>query len=163
MNSSVRVRWCAVCAAVLVLQLLGSRAQAVSTMADWVGRNNSPATNTFDSQVFGANNTSAPTDENFVVISPTSIGGQVQAKIGYNTDPNNRINEDPNEAININYPHVYLADQALEGPALDFTTPLHMQGTITFDTPSDVAIEPNFCFCWYNSGNTAKRIGLGLS
>jgi hypothetical protein len=147
---------------VLVLQILGARALAVSTMADWVGRNNSPATNTFDSQVFGATNVSAPTDENFVIVSPTSIGGQVQAKVNYNFDPNNKINEDPNEVVNVNYPHLYLADQSLEG-TLDFTTPLHMQGTISFDTPSDVGIEPNFCFCWYNSTDTRHRIGLGIS
>jgi hypothetical protein len=140
-------------------------------MADWVGRNNSHdpgQTYTFDSQVLNATNVAGnfPTNENFKVISPTSIGGQVQAKVNYNQDPNRNIDEIP-ESLggipNANYPHLYLADQSLEGPALDFTSTLHMDGTITWNTPSDVGIEPNFCFCWYNSGNTAKRIGLGIS
>ena len=74
----------------MVLQLLSSTASAVDTMADWVGRNNAPgATYHFDSQVLNATNAVGPTDDNFVVISPTSIGGAKQAKVNYNQDPNN--------------------------------------------------------------------------
>jgi hypothetical protein len=44
---------------------------------------------------------------------------------------------------------------------LDFTTPLHMEGTITFNSPTDT--EPNLLFGWYNSEDTTHRIGLGIS
>ena len=49
----------------------------------------------------------------------------------------------------------------LERSTLDFTSSLHMEGTITFNSPTET--EPNFCFCWYSSENTAHRIGLGIS
>jgi hypothetical protein len=154
-NSFGRV-WCAWCATAIVLQFLCSRALAVDTMADWVGLNNSPATNVFDSQVVGANG-SPPSDENFVVISPTSIGGTVQAKIRYNFVGD----QEPS----VNAEHVYLSDQALDGGPRNFSTALHMQGTIAFNTPDApaAAVEPNFCFCWYNSDDTRHRVGLGLS
>ena len=101
MTNSFGRRWCALCASAMVLQLLSSRASAVDTMADWVGRNNAPGpTYHFDTQVLNSTNTASPTQDNFVVISPTSIGGQKQAKVNYNQDPNNRINEDPLEAAN---------------------------------------------------------------
>src|SRR6478752_10797794 len=97
-NSFGRV-WCALCATAVVLQLLSSTALAVDTMADWVGRNNAPGpTYHFDSQVFNSLNAVGPTEDNYVVTSPTSIGGSKQAKINYNQDPNNRIEEDVNQA-----------------------------------------------------------------
>src|SRR5215213_7917198 len=92
----------------IVLQLLSSTASAVDTMADWVGRNNAPgATYHFDSQVLNETNVAGnfPTSDNFVVISPTSIGGAKQAKVNFAFDPDNRINEDPNEEVNLNYEH----------------------------------------------------------
>lgn len=156
--------FCALFAATLALHVTGSNALAVHTMADWVGRNNAPGPNyTFDSQVLNATNTAAPTDDNYVVISPTKIGGQKQAKINFNQDPNRNEFEDPNGPSNVNFPHSYLADLALEGPTLDFSKPLHMEGTLQFDMPEVGEVEPNFCFCWHNSTDTRKRIGLGLS
>src|SRR5262249_30360453 len=155
MRRKVRVVFCCVGAAAAILQFLASSASAlapsVDTMADWVGRNNAPSTYTFDNQVLNAAQTSAPTDDNFVMISPTSIGGQKQAKVNYNFDPDNHEFENSANPTNLNFPHLFLADQALDGPALSFGTPLHMQGTISFDTPSDQGIEPNFFFGWYNS------------
>ena len=106
---------------------------------------------------------SAPTDDNFVVISPTSIGGQKQARVNFNFDPDNRQFENPANPLDVNFQHLYLADQALDGPGLSFITPLHMQGTLSFDTPSGQAIEPNFFFGWYNGGDTRHRVGLALS
>lgn len=154
---------CRMGVAVGVLMVFTPRVLAVDTMADWIGLNNTPPTTgvwpEFDSQVLGPTGT-APHHENFVVISPTSIGGTVQAKINYNQSPNR---EEPLGTSNVNFPHLYLADQTLDGPTLDFTTPLHMEGTISWDTPSDVAVEPNFCFCWYNSADTRHRIGIGIS
>ena len=161
---------CALCATAIVLQLLSSTASAVDTMADWVGRNNAPGpTYHFDSQVLNSDKHRwhSPTQDNFVVISPTSIGGQKQAKVNFNSDPNNRINEDPLEAININYEHIYLSDQALDGGARTFANALHMEGTIQFDMPAagaqETGTEPNFCFCWYDHTDTRHRVGLGLS
>jgi PEP-CTERM motif len=169
-NSFGRVS-CALCAIAVVLQLLSSTASAVDTMADWVGRNNAPGpTYHFDSQVLDETNTAGnfPTKDNFVVISPTKIGGQKQAKVNFNFDPNNRINEDPLEAVNVNHEHIYLSDQALEGGARNFTNALHMEGTIQFDMPAagaagETGAEPNFCFCWYDPTDTRHRVGLGLS
>jgi PEP-CTERM motif len=153
--------------AVFAWQLLASSVWAADTMADWVGRNNAPgATYTFDSQVLNSTNTASPTEDNYVVISPTSIGGQKQAKINYNQDPNRNENEIPTVdggISNINYPHSYLADQVLDGGPLDFTKAMHMEGTLQFDMPSAGEVEPNFCFCWYNSTDTRHRVGLGLS
>src|SRR5690348_10857284 len=107
--------WLAAMAA--VLQCFASSALAVDTMADWVGRNNAPgATYHFDSQVLNATNTpGTASEDNFVVISPTSIGGKKQAKVNFGFDPNTRVNEDPNEVVNGNYEHLYLSDQELEG------------------------------------------------
>jgi hypothetical protein len=85
MKRKVGIVLCPVSVAASILQFLASSALAVSpvvhTMADWVGRNNAPGpTYTFDDQVLNAAQTSAPTDDNFVVISPTSIGGRKQAR-----------------------------------------------------------------------------------
>src|SRR5262245_37466501 len=122
------------CASVILIQLLCSRALAVDTMADWVGLNNTQTRTgvwtDFDKQVLGGDGLPGH-DENFAVISPTSIGGTVQAKINYNQSPNN---EQPLGTSNVNAPHVYLADQSLDGPALDFTSTLHMDGTIAWDS-----------------------------
>ncbi len=167
-NSFGRV-WCALCATAIVLQLLSSRVLAVDTMADWVGRNNAPgATYHFDSQVFNSLNAVGPTEDNYVVTSPTSLGGAKQAKINYNQDPNNRINEDPLGDTNVNWEHSYLADHALEGGPFTFSNALHMDGTLQFDMPAagaqgETGAEPNFCFCWYDHTDTRHRVGLGLS
>lgn len=168
MKSSTGLLLYSLAAATAILQFPASSARAITpivhTMADWVGRNNAPGqTYTFDSQVTNAAQSSGPTDDNFVVISPTSIGGQKQAKVNYNFDPNNRVFEDPPNPTNINFPHLFLADQELDGPTLSFSTPLHMEGTISFDTPPDLPVEPNFFFGWYNSDDTRRRIGLNLS
>src|SRR6476469_4895766 len=96
-NSFGRLR-CALCASAMVLQLLSSRASAINTMADWVGRNNAPGpTYHFDSQVLNETNVPGnfPTSDNYVVMAPNKIGGAKQAKINYNQDPNNRIAEEP--------------------------------------------------------------------
>jgi hypothetical protein len=141
-------------------------------MADWVGRNNAPgATYHFDSQVLNSTNTASPSEDNFVVISPTSIGGQKQAKVNFNQDPNRNIDEIPTElggVNNVNYEHIYLSDQALDGGARTFANALHMEGTIQFDMPAagaagETGAEPNFCFCWYDHTDTRHRVGLGLS
>jgi hypothetical protein len=170
MMKSVDCLWQTVCASTFVVLLLGSNALAVDTMADWVGRNNAPgATYHFDSQVLNSTNTASPTEDNYVVISPTSIGGSKQAKINYNQDPNNRIDEDPNNPTTfVNYEHSYLADHTLEGGPLTFSNALHMDGTLQFDMPAagaqgETGAEPNFCFCWYDHTDTRHRIGLGLS
>jgi PEP-CTERM motif len=160
--------WCVLCASAVVVHFLSTTASAVDTMADWVGRNNAPGpTYHFDSQVLNSTNTASPSQDNFVVISPTSIGGQKQAKVNYNQDPNNRIDEDPLNATNINYEHIYLTDQALDGGPRTFQNALHMEGTWTIDMPSagaqEAGTEPNFCFCWYDHTDTRHRIGLGLS
>ena len=160
---------CSLSAVALCGQLLSSSALAFDTVADWVGRNNSPATYHFDSQVLDETNLvgNFPTSDNFVVTSPTSIGGQKQAKVNFNFDPNNRINEDPNEAVNLNYEHIYLADHSLEGGARTFSNALHMEYTFQFDMPdagvTEAGINHNFCFCWYDHTDTRHRVGLGLS
>ena len=172
-NSFGRV-WCALCATAIVLQLLSSTALAVDTMADWVGRNNAPGpTYHFDSQVLNETNVAGnfPTSDNYVVISPTSIGGSKQAKINYNQDPNRNIDEIPESSggiNNVNYEHSYLADQALDGGPFTFSNALHMDGTIQFDMPAagaqgETGAEPNFCFCWFDHTDTRHRVGLGLS
>lgn len=144
-------------------------------MADWVGRNNAPGpTYHFDSQVlneFDTVNNVSPTSDNYVVISPTSIGGSKQAKINYNQDPNRNIDEIPESmggVNNVNYEHSYLADHALEGGPFTFSNALHMDGTLQFDMPAagakgETGAEPNFCFCWYDHTDTRHRVGLGLS
>jgi len=168
MRKAMGGTWYWVAAIAAVVQCCATQARAVDTMADWVGRNNAPgATYHFDSQVLNSTNTASPTEDNFVVISPTSIGGRKQAKVNFNQDPNNRINEDPSEATAVNYEHIYLADKSLEGGPLDFTKALHMEGTWQIDMPSagaqEAGTEPNFCFCWYDHTDTRHRIGLGLS
>lgn len=171
MRSSVGSGWCALCAAAIVVQLLSSRALAVDTMADWVGRNNAPgATYHFDSQVFNSGNVVGPTQDNFVVTSPTSIGGQKQAKVNFNQDPNRNIDEIPtaNGGVNnINYEHIYLADHSLDGGPFTFSNALHMEYTFQFDMPdagaTEAGINHNFCFCWYDHTDTRHRVGLGLS
>jgi hypothetical protein len=136
-------------------------------VADWVGRNNSPATYHFDAQVFNSANLVGPTEDNYVVTSPTSIGGQKQARVNFAFDPNNRINEDPLEPVNINWEHTYLADDSLEGGPRNFTNALHMEYTFQFDMPDagaqEAGINHNFCFCWYDPTDTRHRVGLGLS
>jgi hypothetical protein len=163
---------CAFCATAVVFQLLSSTAWAVDTMADWVGRNNAPgATYHFDSQVFNSLNAVGPTEDNYVVISATSIGGSKQAKINYNQDPNRNIDEIPESlggVNNIQYEHSYLADQALDGGPFTFANALHMEGTLQFDMPAagaqgETGAEPNFCFCWFDHTDTRHRVGLGLS
>src|SRR4051794_8292530 len=163
--------FCAWCAVAIVFQLLCSSASAVDTMADWVGRNNAPgATYTFDSQVLNATNTVGHTDDNFIVISPTSIGGAKQAKVNYNQDPNRNVDEIPESlgGVNkINWEHQYLADHTLDGGARTFENALHMAGTLQIDMPDygaqEAGTEPNFCFCWYDHTDTRHRVGLGLS
>src|SRR4051812_43548596 len=160
---------CAFCATAAALLLLSSNALAVDTMADWVGRNNAPgATYHFDSQVFNSLNAVGPTEDNYVVISPTSIGGAKQAKVNYGQEPNNHINEDPNDVVNVNWEHSYLADHTLDGGPFTFSNALHMDGTLQFDMPAagaqgETGAEPNFCFCWYDHTDTRHRVGLGLS
>jgi hypothetical protein len=137
-------------------------------MANWVGRNNAPgATYTFDSQVLNATNSASPTNDNFVVISPTSIGGAKQAKVNYNFDPDRNINEEVGGTSAINYEHQYLADHTLDGGPFTFSNALHMAGTLQIDMPNfgaqEAGTEPNFCFCWYDHTDTRHRVGLGLS
>ncbi len=62
-------------AAIVALHLLASTALAVDTMADWTGQNNRP---TDPPSVF------AP-DNNYGLISPTSVGGQIQSKINFHS------------------------------------------------------------------------------
>jgi hypothetical protein len=68
--------------------------------------------------------------------------------------------------VTVDEQNVYFSDPTLvdnmgDPLTLDFTTPLHMEGTITFNSPT--ATEPNLLFGWYNSGDTRHRIGLGIS
>jgi hypothetical protein len=132
--------------ATFALQFFESRAVAFDRMDDWVGQNNHP------DNLSGVTNY-AP-DNAYKIISTTRVGGQMQSKINFG-------GAIPGEIANANIPFIYLADQALEGPALDFTSELHMTGTITFNSPMNT--EPNICFCWYSSENTAARVGLGIS
>jgi hypothetical protein len=129
------------------LKLLSASALAVDTVADWTGENTNAANNTMSV---------VTTNNNYGVISNTSVGGAIQSK----------INLGPEGFSNINEHHVYLSDPTLVDSGgtpltLDFTTPLHMEGTITFNSPT--ATEPNICFCWYASSDTTHRIGLGIS
>lgn len=91
----------------------------------------------------GANNVTL--NNNYTVISPTSAGGQFQGVIPV----------DPNVAATY-----YLGDQTLS-QTLDFTTELHMTGTMTFSNPNGIL--PNLLFGWYSSLDTRHRIGLGFS
>jgi hypothetical protein len=104
-------------------------------MKDWTGEHNKMST-------------IAP-DNNYGRVSIREVGGQVQSKVNFS-----------GQFPNINEHHVYFSDPTLVGP-LDFKSELHMTGTITFNSPLETI--PNFCFCWYNSGDTSHRIGLGLS
>jgi hypothetical protein len=119
----------------------------VDTVADWVGENTNASNKTF---------TVVSTGNNYGIISNTSVGGAVQSKINFA----------PEGFANNNLPHIYLADSTLvdgDGNALplDFTSTLHMSGTITFSSPT--ATEPNFFFGWYSGDHTGHRIGLGVS
>jgi hypothetical protein len=118
-----------------VLQYFSSKAHAVDTIKDWTGENNTMSA-------------IAP-DNDYGRVSIRTVGGQVQSKVNFS-----------GQFPNINEHHVYFSDPTLEG-ALDFKSELHMSGTITFNSPQETI--PNFCFCWYNSGDTNHRIGLGIS
>src|SRR5690606_6875454 len=85
------------------------------------------------------------------------VGGQIQSKINFHSPA---VFEDPDVH------HVYLSDPTMvDGMGmpltLDFRTPLHMEGTITFNSPQ--ITEPNLLFGWYDSTDTRHRIGLGIS
>lgn len=136
--------------AAAVLQVFGSSASAVSTMADWTGKNNVLVGVV---QPFSAD---AEVRNNYGLISNTAVGGQLESKLNFLNDPVEVTAEEPND-----FQHVYFSDPTLEGPTLDFTTPLHMDGTITFNSPT--ATEPNLLFGWYNSADTRHRIGFGIS
>lgn len=134
-------------AAAFALQVLSSSTFAADTVADWTGENTNAANDTMSV---------VTTNNNYGVISSTSVGGTIQSK----------INLGPEGFSNINEHHVYLSDPTLvdsggEELTLDFSKPLHMEGTITFNSPN--ATEPNICFCWYSSEDTTHRIGLGIS
>jgi hypothetical protein len=131
----------AVCIAAGGVLLISSRAVAVDTVADWTGENTNAANRTF---------TTVTTANNYGIISDTSVGGAVQSKLDFGPENFGSNNEQ----------HVYLSDPTLETP-LDFTSELHMSGTITFSSPT--ATEPNFFFGWYSSSDTGHRIGLGVS
>jgi hypothetical protein len=131
--------------ATVVMLSLVADASAVDTMADWTGENNRP---TDPPSAF------AP-DNDYGLITSTSAGGQLQSKINFD----GFYPTDLGQTINTQF--VYFSDPALEGPTLDYTTELHMTGTITFNSPT--ATEPNLLFGWYSSENTAHRIGLGIS
>jgi hypothetical protein len=145
--------FCALIAATLTLHVLGANALAVDTMADWVGENTNASNRTFQT---------VTTNNNYGLISDTSVGGIVQSKINFISprDPIVQAAADNGNPTANDLPWIYFADQDLEG-TLDFTSSLHMEGTITFNSPTET--EPNFCFCWYSSENTAHRIGLGIS
>jgi hypothetical protein len=123
-------------------------------MADWVGENTNATNDTFQT---------VTTNNNYGVISATSAGGTLQSKINFISprDPIVQAAFDNGNVDANDFPWIYLSDQQLEGPVLDFTSTLHMEGTITFNSPTET--EPNFCFCWYNSQDTRHRIGLGIS
>jgi hypothetical protein len=138
---------CAVAITAGALSVVGSNAFAIDTVADWTGENTNASNTTM---------TTVMTVNNYKVISDTSVGGQVQSKIDLR----------PENFSDINEQHVYLSDPTLDDGAggtlnVDYNTPMHMTGTITFSSPT--ATEPNFFFGWYSSLNTAKRIGLGVS
>ncbi len=127
--------------AALALLVLESSALAADTMADWTGENTNASNDTFNV---------VTTNNNYGLLSSTSVGGTIQSKINFSAEG----------FVNNNEQHVYFSDPTLSS-TLDFTTPLHMEGTITFNSPN--ATEPNICFCWYASSGTDHRIGLGIS
>jgi hypothetical protein len=131
--------------AAFAMQMFLSAAWAVDTMSDWTGLNNRP---TDPPSLF------AP-DNNYGLISDTSAGGQIQSKINFA----GQFPTDMGQTIDTHF--VYFSDPTLVGPTLDFTTPLHMEGTVTFNSP--MATEPNLLFGWYSSEDTRHRIGLGIS
>jgi hypothetical protein len=138
-------------AAIVALHLLASTALAVDTMSDWVGQNSNPGNTTF---------TVVTTTNNYGLISDTSAGGTLQSKINFHS-----VGEPTYTGV-LDDPHVFFSDPTLvDGGGLpitlDFTTPLHMEGTITFNSPQ--MTEPNLLFGWYSSLSTAHRIGLGIS
>jgi hypothetical protein len=148
----------ALSAAAAALQLCGSSALAVDTMTDWTGQNSNPANTIFEV---------VTTNNNYGLISPTSVGGDIQSKINFHSpaDPTVLDPNDPNIVLT-NKAHVYFSDPTLvdgngDPLTLDFTKPLHMEGTITFN--SSTATEPNLLFGWYNSEDTTHRVGLGIS
>jgi hypothetical protein len=138
-------------AGTFALLVLASTASAVDRMDDWVGQN------TNSGNQFGNGQSLFAPDNNYDIISAVSVGGQLQSKINFTTA------DDPPEPIipTLDTPFIFLADQSLEGGARSYEDELSMTGTITFQ--SDQATEPNICFCWYSSENTAHRIGLGIS
>jgi hypothetical protein len=136
---------CVLGAAAAALQFCGSSALAVDTMADWTGQNSNAGNTTF--QV-------VTTANNYGLISDTSVGGDIQSKVNFHSPL------DPSVTV-VDEHHIYFSDPSLEGGPYDFTTPLHMEGTITFNSPTDT--EPNLLFGWYNSTDTRHRIGLGIS
>jgi hypothetical protein len=142
------------CAAVsLILHLFASPARAVDRMGDWTAQNTSAPVGIDPA---APNYYFAP-DNNYGLITNTSVGGTIQSKINFGSPV--QYPTDSGQTADTHF--VYLSDPTLEGPTLDFTTPLHMEGTITFD--SSAPTEPNICFCWYASEDTRHRIGLGRS
>ena len=144
MNTQIGRMLGSVSVAVLALHFSGSNILAVDTMADWTGQNTNAANTTF---------TVVTINNNYGLTSSTSVGGTVQSKINFHSPADPTV-------TNVNEHHVYFSDPTLD-EMLDFTTPLHMEGTITFNSPT--ATEPNFCFCWYAASATDHRIGLGIS
>jgi hypothetical protein len=124
-------------------------------MTDWTGENSNPSNTTF--QV-------VTTANNYGLISPTSVGGTLQSKIRYDSGGTGEPTVTPENPVDAQ--HVYFSDPTLvdgngDPLVLDFTKPLHMDGTITFNSPTNT--EPNVLFGWYNSTDTRHRIGLGIS
>lgn len=132
--------------AAVVMQFFVSNAHAVDTMADWIGFNNRP---TDPPSAF------AP-DNDYGLISPTSVGGQIQSKVNF-------AGQFPTElGQTINTEFVYFSDPSLNvATPLNFTSTLHMEGAITINSPQ--ATEPNLLFGWYNSEDSRHRIGFGIS
>jgi hypothetical protein len=122
---------CKVIAVCIGVQILGAAAQAVDTMSDWTGVGNTGVGN-----------------NNYVVISPTSVGGQMQGVVPLHAN------------IASEY---HLADTSLSAPGgvLDFRKELHMSGIMTFTNPN--AILPNMLFGWFDKDDTRHRIGIGFS
>lgn len=119
-----------------------SQVQAVHTVADWTGQNTvTPA---------------FALDNNYGIVSPTSVGGQIQSKVNFA----GQFPTDEGQTINTHF--VYLSDPTLDVPTpLNYASALHMEGTITFSAP--MATEPNLLLGWYSSDDTTHRIGIGLS
>jgi hypothetical protein len=86
----------------------------------------------------GTNNTAAP--NNYSVISTTSAGG------AFNDRP-------PADA--------FLSDDSLTVDPIDWSTEVHMSGTMTFS--STIAVDPTLFFGWYNSATPKYRIGFGFA